>query len=89
MPDTIFIIPGAWHPAFTFDLLVSALKHTHQLEAFATTLPTTASPPSESSPNTLADDVAHIRGVLVPRIEAGEEFVVVRAPACHFNACLR
>lgn len=76
---SIFIIPGSWHPAFTFDLLVSALKDTHKLEAFATTLPTTALPPSGSPPKTFADDVAHIRQILVPRIEAGEEFVVVRA----------
>lgn len=73
MKPTIVLVPGAWHTAKCYDILVPHLQDAGYA-ALALTLPSVgASPPTQS----LDPDVDHIRKNIQPLLDAGKDVVVV------------
>lgn len=71
MKPHIILIPGAWHSASSYDLLIPLLKG---YDVTALTLPSVgAEPPVQ----TLQPEIDHIRSILLPLLDAGTDVLVV------------
>ncbi|OAL34371.1 hypothetical protein AYO20_06424 [Fonsecaea nubica] len=70
---TLVFVPGAWHPAATWDKLTTALESQHQYKCISVTLPSTLSDPSA----TLPGDIQAVRDVLVSETAQGRDVVVI------------
>lgn len=73
---TILLIPGSFCPsALIWDAVIDKLHHAG-FDSLAVELPT-VSPPSTAVPKTMADDAAHIHGVIEALANDGKHVLVV------------
>lgn len=73
MKPTIVLVPGAWHTAKCYDILVPHLQDAGYA-ALALTLPSVGGNPPVQS---IDPDVDHIRKNIQPLLDAGKDVVVV------------
>jgi len=69
---TIVLVPGAWHPASTWDKVTSPIEK-QGYKCISISLPTTASNPSA----TLADDIEVVRAAIIGETTQGRDVAVV------------
>ena len=76
MPDskpTLLLIPGAWHTASAYSLLIPPLtQHSYPVQAL--TLPSVGSNPP---PTSIGPDIQHIRNALIPLLDESKDVIVV------------
>lgn len=73
MKPTIVLVPGAWHPASCYDILLPYLQNAGY-ETLALTLPSVSADPPVPS---IDPDVEHIRNNVEPLLQQGKDVVAV------------
>lgn len=70
---TLVFIPGAWHRATCYDLIIDLLQEKHGIKCTAVTLPSTTGDPSK----TLKDDLDAARKAVSDETNSGRDVVVI------------
>ncbi|KAH8129182.1 hypothetical protein ACSS6W_008559 [Trichoderma asperelloides] len=70
---TLVFIPGAWHPATCYDLVIELLQEKHNLKCVAVTLPSTTGDPNAS----FKDDLDAARKAVSDETSCGRDVVVI------------